>query len=418
MRESAQASKQLSHNLTDESSRRLAEEVSGSYEKGMSQRNEASKSFRQAEDYSNQANFTKANSSTINANHNQQFSEWLANQQADNSNGGTIGARGASHIIAAKPQEAMEYAGRYMAEKGLTPTNMVSSGSGLRSSYDKEQAHQVHPVTDENMQNVRSQASSLSNSISQGTYSPEVHVETRGSTQSTAQNSNDTIVQPKRFTDEKSINTNHHEPSSGKQILDIQSPNQAHQVHPVTDENKQNVRSQASGLSNSISQGTDSQEVRVETRGSTQSIAQNSNDTTVHPSKFTDEKRINPSHHEPSTGKQILGIQSPNQAHQVHPVTRDNLQSIRSQGSDHSPAKSSGAITREKVEAAQSQHGQAISTGSSGVLSHGAALKKDVQGEQDKGVVRRFASKGINEAKETASDAWKAVSGSGEVQQK
>ncbi len=156
MRESANASKQLSHNLTDESSRRLAEEVSGSYEKGMSQRDEASKSYRQAEDYNKQASFTSANSATINANHNQQFGEWLARQTSDNSNGGTIGARGAAHIIAAKPQEAMAYAQRYMAEKGLTPSSsVVSSGSHLKSSYTQEQGHQVHAVTKDSLNEVR-----------------------------------------------------------------------------------------------------------------------------------------------------------------------------------------------------------------------------------------------------------------------
>jgi conjugal transfer mating pair stabilization protein TraG len=161
IRESANASKQISHSLTDESARRLSEDVSGSYETGMSQRSEASKSFRQAEDYSSQANFTSANSATINANHNQQFGEWLAAQPADNTNGGTIGARGASHIIAAKPQETMAYAQRYMAEKGLTPTNSVSSGSTSRSSYDQDQGHQVHAVTRDSLQNVRNQANDM-----------------------------------------------------------------------------------------------------------------------------------------------------------------------------------------------------------------------------------------------------------------
>ena len=161
IRESANASKQISHSLTDESARRLSEDVSGSYETGMSQRSEASKSFRQAEDYSSQANFTSANSATINANHNQQFGEWLAAQPADNTNGGTIGARGASHIIAAKPQETMAYAQRYMAEKGLTPTNSVSSGSTSRSSYDQDQGHQLHAVTRDSLQNVRNQANDM-----------------------------------------------------------------------------------------------------------------------------------------------------------------------------------------------------------------------------------------------------------------
>ena len=47
MNDTSQASKQLSHSSSDQTSRSLAEDVSGSYEKGMSQRSEASKSFSQ-----------------------------------------------------------------------------------------------------------------------------------------------------------------------------------------------------------------------------------------------------------------------------------------------------------------------------------------------------------------------------------
>jgi hypothetical protein len=45
------------------------------------------------------------------------------------------------------------------------------------------------------------------------------------------------------------------------------------------------------------------------------------------------------------------------------------------------------------------------------VLSHGAALKKDVLAEQDKGVVRRVAGKGIKEVLDL-------IPGTGEAQQK
>lgn len=166
IRNAAQASKQLSHSLNDESARRLAEETSGSYEQGMSQRIEAAKSFRQAEDYSNQASFTKANSATINANHNQQFGEWLANQPADNTKG-KIGAHGAAHIMAASPGQTMAYAQRYMAEQGLTPTNTVASGNYLRNHYDQEQSHQVHAVTKDSLKSVREQGSDLTQNTSQ-----------------------------------------------------------------------------------------------------------------------------------------------------------------------------------------------------------------------------------------------------------
>ena len=335
IRESANASKQISHSLSDELARRLAEETSGSYEKGMSQRNEASKSFRQAEDYSSQANFTSANSATINANHNQQFSEWLANQQADNTNGGTIGARGASHIIASKPQEAMAYAQRYMAEKGLTPSNMVSSsGSNLRNNYENEQGHQVHAVTKDNLQDVRSQVADFSSTKIQGS-----------------------------------------------DRIERQSGNQR----------SNNQTSQSST---------------------------NSNSTMVRASSNGDEKSTKSTYQVSPSVTQIKGTQTSDQRHQIHAVTKDSLQNTRTQGSDHSLIKNSGIATREKVEAIQSQHDQAISTGSTGVLTHGADLKKDVHVEQDKGVVRRVTDKGINEVKETASDAWKSVSGSGEVQQK
>ncbi len=169
MRQATNASKDISHTASDENTKRLATGISGSYEQSMSQRNEASKSFRQAEDYSNQANFTKANSATINANHNQQFGEWLANQPADNTNG-KIGAHGAVHIMAANPGQTMAYAQRYMAEQGVAPTNTVaSSANSLRSNYDQEQSHQVHAVTKDSLNEVKEQTSDLKQNISQGT---------------------------------------------------------------------------------------------------------------------------------------------------------------------------------------------------------------------------------------------------------
>jgi conjugal transfer mating pair stabilization protein TraG len=403
MREAASASKQLSHNLTDESSRRLAEDVYGSYEKGMSQRNEASKSFRQAADYSNQASFTKANSATINANHNQQFSEWLANQPADNTNGGTIGARGASHIIASKPQEAMAYAQRYMAEKGLAPTNPVSSGTDLKPSYDQEQAHQVYPVTKESLQDVRSLATDISNSKTQGINRHESPLETRGSVQQTAQNSNDTMEQPSRFTEEKSTNPILHGSSSGIQIKDNPASGQVQQVHPVTKGDLQSVRSQHGDLSQT--HGIDSKGGQRDIRrGTDQHIDSNPNRVKAQANSVTTEQSINLSYQKVSPSLQIKGSQPSNQVLQSHDVAKNDLRSVSSQGSNLSSAKRQGAETREKVEATQSQHSQNISTESSGVLTHGADLKNNVHAEQDKGVVRRISSKGAKEAKSVLDD--------------
>lgn len=360
MREAASASKQLSHNLTDESSRRLAEDVSGSYERGMSQRSEASKSFRQAEDYSNQASFTQANSATINSNHNQQFSEWLANQPADNTNGGTIGARGAAHIIAAKPQEAMAYAQKYMASKGLTPTNTVSSGANVRSNYDQEQAHQVHPVTKESLQDVRGQASDLSNFKGQGTVGS---LEAREHFQRTG---NDITTQASRLSNKNNTNTTPHKSAPETQIKNNQSSGLVQQVHPeihpVTNGGLQSIGSQSSGLSQAKSQNSENKGLHGESRGAV-----------------------------PITNN-------------VKTQARHSLQTKSSQSSNLSGAKIQGAVMRGKVEVTQSQQAQAISTESSGVLTHGASLKKDVHTQQNKGVVRRLSTKGGRELPKTADD--------------
>jgi conjugal transfer mating pair stabilization protein TraG len=172
VRTTAQAAKQVSHSLNNESASRLAEDVSGSYEQGMNQRNEAAKSFRAAQDYSAQANYAKANSATINANYNQQFGEWLANHTADNTNGGTIGAHAAAHILAKDPKMAMAYAQRFQEEQGLASTNTIPSGDSLKTRYDQEKGHQVYAVTKDSLNAVREQGADLYQStqanISQG----------------------------------------------------------------------------------------------------------------------------------------------------------------------------------------------------------------------------------------------------------
>jgi len=161
MREAAHASQQLSHSLTDEKARRLAEETSGAYEKGINQRSEAAKSFREAEDYNKQASFIRANSATINYNASQQFGEWLAGQPADNTTG-HLGTRGAAHIMAHNPKLAMAYAGQYMAERGLNPGGVSTPSSAqVRNQYDAERGPQAYAVTKDSLQQVRNQAGDI-----------------------------------------------------------------------------------------------------------------------------------------------------------------------------------------------------------------------------------------------------------------
>lgn len=154
-RYASQAAKNYSHNLSDEKSQRLAENVSGSYEQGMQQREEAAKSYSQAESYNQQAMFTKANSASINSNYNQQFVEWLSNQRADGTKG-TIGRQGAAHIIANEPELVGAYANRFMEERDIIPaTSVGSNAQSIRNSYDSEAAHRQHAVTRESLEDVR-----------------------------------------------------------------------------------------------------------------------------------------------------------------------------------------------------------------------------------------------------------------------
>lgn len=156
-RAASQSASNLSHTLSDEETKRLSEDVSGSYEKGTQQRNEASKNFSQSDAYNEQAMFTQSNSSSINANHTQQFGEWLANQKADGTSG-RMGNHSAAHIIANDPKLTSAYAHKYMAEQNLIPKSSVhQSANSIRSSYDNESGHKVHAVTRDSVNDVRSQ---------------------------------------------------------------------------------------------------------------------------------------------------------------------------------------------------------------------------------------------------------------------
>lgn len=156
-RESAQASKSLSHSLTDDASKRLSEGVSGSYESGIQQRSDASKSYNESEALNKQAMNTLANSSAINANYNQQFVDWLAEQPADHTTG-HIGQRGAADIIGNNPQLAIGYVNKFMSEQGLRPNTPLGTNPGkLRSDYQGDSIHKAHAVTTASLDSVREQ---------------------------------------------------------------------------------------------------------------------------------------------------------------------------------------------------------------------------------------------------------------------
>ena len=150
-----QASSNISHNVADEVSKKLATDVSGSYEKGINERSEASKSFSESDAWSQQAINTKANATSINANYNQQFFEWLAAQPADHTNG-HIGHRGAADIIARRPEEAMAWGNKFMAERGLIPqSSLHTNPTKMQTDYDGETRHQAYKATEDSVNAVR-----------------------------------------------------------------------------------------------------------------------------------------------------------------------------------------------------------------------------------------------------------------------
>lgn len=158
MRESVQASKSLSHNISDENAKRLSQDISGSYEKGMQQRFDASKSFSESESYQHQAMFTRANSSTINRNANQEFFDWMANQPADNAQG-AMGKQAAAYTLTHEPALTMEYARRFSNAKGLSQNSNGFEGQqqSLKSHYNQEDRQNVYPVTKDSMNEVMNQ---------------------------------------------------------------------------------------------------------------------------------------------------------------------------------------------------------------------------------------------------------------------
>jgi conjugal transfer mating pair stabilization protein TraG len=166
MREAAQASQNLSHTLNDDTSKRLSEGVSGSYERGNTLRDEASKSFRASQDYAKQAMETQASASSINANYNQEFLDWLSDQPSDHGpgsreGGGRIGKQGAAHIIANDPGGRMAYAQRFMEVKGLNPSPSIKmmAPSDLKESYNNETGHNLYPVISQDKDQIREKAS-------------------------------------------------------------------------------------------------------------------------------------------------------------------------------------------------------------------------------------------------------------------
>ncbi len=151
---------QLSHNQSfakhDDQGKRLADNMSSSWDEANNFRKEASKSFSQSEAYQHQATAVKNSAASINANYTQEFVDWLSDQSADNTGGGHIGKQGAAHIIANDPNLRLNYAQRFLAEKNLLPSApseiQALSPENLKVAYNQENQQAFINVNKNNAQ--------------------------------------------------------------------------------------------------------------------------------------------------------------------------------------------------------------------------------------------------------------------------
>lgn len=156
LREASQLSHNQSFATNNDEGKRLADNLSKSWNEANNFRQEASKSFSQSEAYQSQASAIKNSSSSINANYNQQFIEWVASQPADNAGGGRIGIRGAAYIMAHSPDLATKYAERFISQNSLLPStpNLMQQNSpnNLKTSYANDNSHIIADVNKDTAQ--------------------------------------------------------------------------------------------------------------------------------------------------------------------------------------------------------------------------------------------------------------------------
>ncbi len=150
LRLSEQDIQNKSFGRTDDESKKIVENIHQSWEEANSSREEATKSFRESEDYLKQAAYLQNSAASINTNYNHQFKNWLAKQPADNVPGGPLRQKGVANMIANDPKLAMLYAQRFLEEEGLLPQkpSEIADNPEVRAqeTYKHESRHVIVPV--------------------------------------------------------------------------------------------------------------------------------------------------------------------------------------------------------------------------------------------------------------------------------
>lgn len=131
--------------ITDDEGKRYVDSINAAHDQSQQLRSEASINLQKSESYSQMASMTKQNSSSINANLNQEYVDWLHQQSLPNSSG-PMGIHEAATILSNRPELDLVYQRRFLESKqsGLSymnTQNLPKSSRNVEDHYDHHSQH-------------------------------------------------------------------------------------------------------------------------------------------------------------------------------------------------------------------------------------------------------------------------------------
>lgn len=131
----SQAVRDMRVNDMSDEGQRLAQGVSGAYDKSQNYREEAGKNLQRSQDFSRMASDTRANSVSINEDASQRYVSWLKDQSLPNSKG-PMGIKEAETILSSRPELNRDYQRGFVDQEAKSMQSYIQSGSGPKSMAD------------------------------------------------------------------------------------------------------------------------------------------------------------------------------------------------------------------------------------------------------------------------------------------
>jgi conjugal transfer mating pair stabilization protein TraG len=132
LNKASQASQDSRFSESSDDAKRFSSSIGASLEKSNQYREEATANLQKSDSYSKMASWTKQNSGSINASLNQDYVDWLQQQNLPNSSG-AMGIKEAEVIMSSRPEMDMQYQQRFMEHKMSNANNYMHT-AGLASS--------------------------------------------------------------------------------------------------------------------------------------------------------------------------------------------------------------------------------------------------------------------------------------------